>query len=207
MTERVLGYPVPDNVVDHVENVNPEDIDTRIKVLGFDVDGVLTFFHDDWLNGTIKRALLRNAEARRICLITNSYGEREKRLPDIFRGVPLELIMTPGVVAGPEGNPKSHRKPKPDMINFALSELQVLPEEFMMFDDQLSAGGEAAARAGAQMTLLPRLGRLDHLGVRLFRRGPEALARLAMGAPFHTEDFPDRLMKLDDWKRQNTRTT
>ena len=202
MSERVLGYPVPDNVVDRFENVMPEDIDDEIKVLGVDVDGVLTFFHDDWLNGMIRRSLQRNAEARKVCLITNSYGEREKSLPSIFKGVSLELIVTPGTVALPDENPKKHRKPNPDMITHAVEELGIQPQEFMMFDDQLSAGGEAAARAGAQMTLLPRLGRIDHLGVRVFRRGPEAIARLAMGAPFRSHDFPSRVTKLDEWKRQ-----
>lgn len=200
MSERVLGYPVPDNVVDRFENVMPEDIDDEIKVLGVDVDGVLTFFHDDWLNGMIRRSLQRNAEARKVCLITNSYGEREKSLPSIFKGVSLELIVTPGTVALPDENPKKHRKPNPDMITHAVEELGIQPQEFMMFDDQLSAGGEAAARAGAKMTLVPRLGRLDHLGVRIFRRGPEAMARAAMGIPFHKADFPTRLTSVEVWR-------
>lgn len=200
MSERVVGFPVPDAIVDRFENVRPDDIPTEIQALGLDVDGVLTFFHDDWLNGSIERALQANAEARPLFLITNSYGKRAEELRDIFKRVPLTEIITPRTVSELGENPKQHRKPSPDMLFRAIGQLGISPHELMMFDDQLSAGGEAAARAGARMTLVPRLGKLDHLGVRIFRRGPEALARAAMGIPLRGSDFPRRLTSVEEWR-------
>lgn len=200
MSERVVGFPVPDAIIDRFENVRPDDIPADIQALGLDVDGVLTFFHDDWLNGSIQRALQENAEVRQLFLVTNSYGQRADDLREIFKRVPLTEIVTPRTVSEAGENPKRHRKPSPDMLLYAMGQLGIAPHEFMMFDDQLSAGGEAAARAGAKMTLVPRLGRLDHLGVRIFRRGPEAMARAAMGIPFHKADFPTRLTSVEAWR-------
>ncbi len=208
MSERWHGLPKPDFVVDRVANTKPEDIPDDIEALAFDVDGVLTFYHHPWLNGTIEMTLNRHAQQRPIALVTNSYERRAKQLDEIFKRVDLREIITPESVTKLGEKPSEHRKPKPDMLNYALGVLGVAaPEKLLMFGDQLFADTEASVRAGVRSVLVPRLGPLEHPGVRIFRRGPEAIVRTAMGGPVTKHDFPAVLTPFDEWRNASPRAS
>lgn len=204
MTERRLGIPIPDFVVDKFEHVRNEDIPDTIKVIASDVDGVQRFYHHHWLNRTVEAALTEVAEQRPTYLVANMYGANEKYLHEQFKRVPLKGIITPSIVALPGMKPKTARKPHPDMLQYVMDVEGIEPSELLMFGDQLSADIEAAARIGVESALLPRRGSLDHLGVRVFRRGPEAMARVALNMPFRGKNFPSKLTSLDDWRKQNS---
>lgn len=195
-----MGIPIPGMVVNRFENVRNRDIPEHIKAVGVDVDGTLRFYHHHWLNGTIQDALTEVAESRPTYIVANMYDKHEALLPEMFKDVPLKGILTPSIVTMPGEKPKTSRKPNPDMLQYILDTEDIEPNELLMFGDQLSADIEATARIGAESALLPRLGKLDHTGVRIFRRGPEALARAALGMPFRTQDFPGRLMSLEEWR-------
>lgn len=197
-------FAEPEFLVDRVENIDPFRIPDKIKAIASDVDGVLTFYHHWWLNGQVNSWLNDiHDDGRFIFLVTNSYGKRAIQLSSIFKDSPIELIVTPETVSQPGEKATKHRKPHPDMLDFVLENYQLDPEELLMLDDQLSAGILAANRANVPSVLLPRRGRIDHLGVKLIRRGPEAIARAAMGAPFRWRDFPDELTSLEDWRKQH----
>ncbi len=200
MTERKFGIPVSGFVVDRFANVRSKDIPERIKAVGVDVDGTLRFYHHPWLNGTIQSALTEVAESRPTYIVANMYGQHEAYLSKMFKNVPLRGILTPSVVVTPGKKPGTARKPNPDMLQYIRDIEDVQPDEILMFGDQLSADIEAAARFGTESALVPRLGRLDHPGVRIVRRGPEALARAVLDMPVRARDFPSRLTPLSEWQ-------
>ena len=161
---------------------------------------MLTFYHHRWLNRQIADALNRHAKQREIVLVTNSYGQRADHLKEIFGHVDITEIITPKTVLENDEKPSKHRKPKPDMLNYAIGKLGIKAPQLLMFGNQLFADTEASVRAGVRSVLVPRLGSLEHPGVRIFRRGPEAVVRAAMGGPVTKHDFPAVLTPFDEWR-------
>jgi predicted HAD superfamily phosphohydrolase YqeG len=63
----------------------------------------------------------------------------------------------------------------------------------LMVGDQLFKDIRAAKGAGSPSVLVPRLGRRDHLGVRIAQRPVELAIRAALRLPVRAADWPDRL--------------
>lgn len=195
----------PDFVTRSVRSVTPDAVRRlapEARVLCFDIDGTITDYHAPSVDPADAAHLRSFRDAGfETYVISNCYGERVREVHALF-GPLVTAVLTPVdcVDAGRPGDHAGrHRKPAPDMVLLAAARASeagpVRPDQVVVVGDQLLKDVAAARAAGAQALLVPRLGRSDHLGVRLLQRPLEALLRGRRGLPVRRGDWPDGLAR------------
>lgn len=175
-----------------VAGITPESL-PHIQTIAFDVDGTLSDYHTSEIEPRIKDTLLNLGDAGyTLYIISNAYTARVDELNHIY-GEFVEEVISPATVTPTGENPKSYRKPRPDMLQYAIRESSSEPQETLMVGDQLLKDVVSANRAGAESLLVPRRGSGDDIRVRVLQRPVEALTRRALGI----HDFPETLRRLD----------
>lgn len=197
----------PDFVAASVRSVTPEAVkrrSPRTRALCFDIDGTVTDYHAPTID-TQDAAHLRSFRDAgfRTFVISNCYDARVDKVHELFAPL-VTAVFTPVDAVDPElpgDHAKRHRKPAPDMVLLAASwtdgSAQPLrPEELMVVGDQLFKDVATARAAGALALLVPRLGRRDHLGVRVLQRPIEAIVRWRRGLPVRRKSWPQGLTRV-----------
>lgn len=199
---RFLEQLSPTYITSSVETLTPDLFEKnknrilgRVDAVAFDVDGTLMNHHDTELDDSVKKTLYALSETGlRLFIISNAYGSRVDELHDLFsKGFDMRVI-TPVDVAGTM-DPKKFRKPNPNMIQLALSEVGE-HEEFMMVGDQMLKDVLSARRADVLSMLVPRRGEGDDWRVKLLQRPVENLLRRCINLPEDTRDFPDEVLAV-----------
>ncbi len=194
----------PDLVAASVRSVTPDAVRRlapEVRALCFDIDGTITDYHAPSVDPADAAHLRSFRDAGyRTYVISNCYAERVAQVHALF-GPLVTQVFTPAdcVDPGRPGDqPSRHRKPAPDMVLLAAARAST-PDEpvdagaVLVVGDQLLKDVAAARAAGAQALLVPRLGRSDHLGVRLLQRPLEVVLRARRGLPVRRRDWPGRL--------------
>lgn len=202
-----LTRPVrPDFVVDTVANLTAADIarlSPGIRAVALDIDGTITDYHAPSVppDAVARLASYREAGLRTF-IISNCYGPRTAEVHRLF-DPHVDRVFTPADCldpADPKDRPTRHRKPAPDML-LAAARWQpadapgpaLRPGEILMVGDQLLKDVLAGRRAGTASVLVPRLGRSDHLGVRILQRPLERVLRVVLGLPVARRAWPTAL--------------
>lgn len=212
-TLRAAARLTPDLVAARVRGVTPDAVRRLapgVRALCFDVDGTITDYHAPTI-GEADAAHLRSFRDAgfRTYVISNCYGARVDELHALFDPLVTAVYTPVDCVdpARPDDRATNHRKPAPDMVLLAASGAAggldpLAPEEVLVVGDQLLKDVAAARAAGARVLLVPRLGRSDHLGVRLLQRPLEALLRRRHGLPVGRAAWPDALAVVDAFGRR-----
>lgn len=199
----VLGL-APDFVARSVRSVTPDAVrhlSPGTRALCLDIDGTVTDYHAPRIDAADAAHLVAFREAGfRTYVISNCYGARVDEVHALFDAL-VTAVFTPADCVDPgrpDDHARRHRKPAPDMVLLAVSRAAgsdepLRVEEILVVGDQLLKDVAAARAAGAKALLVPRLGRSDHLGVRLLQRPLETLLRWRRGLPVRRADWPDGL--------------
>jgi len=197
----------PDFVAASVRAVTPDAVrrlSPHTRALCFDIDGTITDYHAPTIDPADAAHLkLFRDVGFRTYVISNCYGDRVDEVHALFDPL-VTAVYTPvdGVdPARPGDTARRHAKPAPDMVLLAASRVTgtqkpLRPEEVMVVGAQLLKAVAAARAAGAQVLLVPRLGRSDHLGVRVLQRPLEMLLRWRHGLPVRRADWPGVLSRV-----------
>jgi predicted HAD superfamily phosphohydrolase YqeG len=205
-----MSYLAPDFVVHSFLDITPEDVreksPTSLAVC-VDIDGTVTDFHAPAVPLVAQRRLRSFNDAGLLTfIISNCSGRRVNEVHRLFDDL-VTGVVTPFDCLGPEDTDdtgRSHRKPAPDMLLAVAARYWVTdpvtgrertprPQELLMVGDQIFKDVLAAKQAGAPSVLVQRLGKRDHLGVRIAQRPVEAVIRAALRLPVRDEDWPHRL--------------
>lgn len=208
-----MKYVIPDFVVDSLVNITPEDIRTlspTTRAVCMDIDGTITDYHASCVGQLAKERIRKFSDAGFLTfIISNCYSARVKEVHDLFDGL-VNVVVTPLECLDPSNArdaPRKHRKPNPDMFYAAAAKQYVKDpltgldrpirtSEMLMIGDQIFKDVLSARRAGALSVLLPRLGKHDHPGVRIFQRPVEFVLRAALKLPLRSGDWPTRLARV-----------
>lgn len=195
----------PDFVARSVRSVTPDAVrrlSPATRALCFDVDGTITDYHAPTVAAADAAHLRSFAEAGfRTYVISNCYGPRADELHALFDPLVTEVFTPADCVdpTDPADHARRHRKPAPDMVLLAASRGSGTdawqPAELLVVGDQLLKDVAAARAAGTPVLLVPRLGRSDHLGVRLLQRPLEVVLRGLGRLPVRRADWPAALAR------------
>jgi HAD superfamily hydrolase (TIGR01662 family) len=172
----------------------------------FDVDGTLMPHHDHELPLSVQSYLHMLGEVGiSLAIASNAYGARPAELNQIFGIKRLDKLVDDVITPDQLGNPQSHRKPRPDMLNHLMRRFEVDGQSTIVVGDQMFSDIKAANRARGvdgqrpHSVLLPRRGKADDPWVRGVRRPIEELLRIYNGYPGRDASFPEQVTSTETY--------
>ncbi len=154
-------FLTPDFVAPDITYATPDFLERMyIETLSVDVDGTIMSHHakklDPYADNYLRRVLDVGIN---VVLTSNAYGGRIEELAEVADSIGPEVkISAPEIITPGIKNPKKHRKPKSDMVDFVARLTNVEPDQILHVGDQLLKDIVSARRAGALCMLVPKYG-------------------------------------------------
>lgn len=189
----------PDYIINNTANLDPEELsDLGVTTVAFDVDGTVAY-HNKEIPPDQQRMIERLSKAGlQLYFISNNTDE--DRFGRLAPSVPPDAILHPKKTP-PSGDYLRFippYKPRSRMLRVVMKQANATPSQMMMVGDQLLADVWSGTRASVKTTLVPRLGKPDHLPTRVLLRPTEAMMARRVLKSAGLNDFPEHLTPVSN---------